>query len=179
MYLLVGLGNPGKKYERTRHNIGFRILDALVSEYHGTWKYEKKLDAEVCTLQTTNSKLLCLKPQTFMNLSGASVKKALAWFEISVQDFLVVYDDKDMEFGKLRYREKGSSGGHNGINSIIKELGTEEFQRMKIGVANEQIQTYDTADFVLAKFSKDEEKKLPEIIQKALEKIQLLIAKGE
>ncbi|MFA5994909.1 MAG: aminoacyl-tRNA hydrolase [Patescibacteria group bacterium] len=158
MKLIVGLGNPGKQYEKTRHNIGFRVLDEICDN----WTLQKSCQALICK----NDTIIYAKPQTFMNLSGLAVKKLWQFYKIEIKDILVVYDDKDLPFGKLRFRTKGSSGGHNGMNSIIAELGTSEFPRLRIGIAPTDSQTiiHDTADYVLAKFSKEEEKLLPEII---------------
>lgn len=178
-FLIVGLGNPGSKYERTRHNIGFRVIESLVNEYEGDWKTESKLDALTSNIMIGGNKVIALKPQLFMNLSGGPLRKAMKWLGIAKEQVLIVYDDKDMEFGKLRFRESGSSGGHNGIKSIIEQLGSEEFDRLKIGVANELIQKQDTADFVLAKFTKEEEEHLPSIIVRAIANIEnVLIQKN-
>lgn len=164
MKLVVGLGNPGKQYTYTRHNIGFRILDSIVSD----WQLMPKASALICK----QDDVLYAKPQTFMNLSGASVLALIQYYKIDLTDMVVIYDDKDISFGTLRFRSAGSSGGHNGMNSIIGSLGVQDFPRLRIGVATEAMEKYDTADFVLAKFTKEEEKQLPEIIKQAVEEIK-------
>lgn len=158
MNLIIGLGNPGKHYETTRHNIGFRVLDSICSD----WTLNKRCQALVCK----KNDVVYAKPQTFMNVSGVSVKKLCQFFKIELKDIIVVYDDKDLPFGTLRFRTTGSSGGHNGMKSIIAELGTQDIPRLRIGIAGEAT-IHDTADFVLAKFTKVEEKSLPEIIEQA------------
>lgn len=164
MKLVVGLGNPGKQYTYTRHNIGFRILDSIVSD----WQLMPKASALICK----QGDVIYAKPQTFMNLSGASVLALIQYYKIDPLNMLVIYDDKDIPFGTLRFRATGSSGGHNGMNSIIPSLGTQEFPRLRFGIATEEMEKYDTADFVLAKFTKEEEKQLPEIIEQAVEEIE-------
>ncbi len=178
-FLLVGLGNPGSKYERTRHNIGFRVMEVLSEKYQGSWDFEKKLEAECSHIFIDTTRVILIKPQNFMNVSGSAVKKALKWLGITKENMIIVYDDKDMEFGKIRFRESGSSGGHNGIKSIIEYVGSEMFDRLKIGVANEHIQKQDTADFVLGKFTKEEEDQLSGIIVRAIANIEnVLIQKN-
>lgn len=158
-WLIVGLGNPGKQYERTRHNCGFRALDALAD----------KLDCKVNKLkfqglygQTTynGKKLFLLKPQTFMNLSGRSVLQLSAYYSIPPQRIIVMFDDISLEPGRLRVRGDGSAGGHNGIKSIIQELGSQDFPRVKIGVGAKPHSEQDLADWVLSSFSASEEKAL-------------------
>lgn len=152
MKLVVGLGNPGKQYERTRHNVGFRVIDAM----------SKPVD------------VIYLKPPTFMNNSGAAVQAALRYYKIGLPDVLVVFDDKDLPLGTIRFRTKGSSGGHNGVQSIIDHLGSNQFARLKVGIAPTDPAGVisDTTDYVLAKFSKAEEKQLPEIIERVVEKVK-------
>lgn len=169
MKLIVGLGNPGPQYTHTRHNIGFRVLDSMCSE----WQLMTKTSALTCKV----GDVMYAKPQTFMNLSGASVLALVQYYKIDLHNILVIYDDKDLPFGTLRFRTSGSSGGHNGMNSIIPSLGTQEFSRLRIGVANEEMEKYDTADFVLAKFTKEEEKGLPDIIKQAVEEVEKFVTK--
>lgn len=156
MKLIVGLGNPGKKYEKNRHNIGFRIIDALGDLGH---------DVTV------------LKPMDFMNNSGEAVAKKVKFYKLDPsKDILVISDDKDMIFGKLRERSEGSAGGHNGLRSIIEHLGTESFHRLKFGVGHED-QKIPTDAFVLQNFSKEEEELLPDLIGKAVSKIKEWLGK--
>lgn len=156
MKLVIGLGNPGKEYAKNRHNIGFRIIDAL-----GSLGNDVKI----------------LKPMEYMNNSGKAVAKEVKFYKLDpTKDILVVSDDKDMLFGKLRERSEGSAGGHNGLKSIIAELGTENFHRLKFGVGHED-QKIPTDAFVLQNFSKDEEEKLPGLIEEAVKKIEAWLAK--
>lgn len=169
MKLVIGLGNPGKQYVRTRHNIGFRILDTLCTD----WKLTTRSSALICK----RGELVYAKPQTFMNLSGAAVIALVQYYKIDLRDVLIVYDCKDIPFGTIRFRPKGSSGGHNGMRSIIAALGTEEFPRLRIGISptNIAIAELETADFVLEKFSKQEEKQLPDIIAAAKLEIEKFV----
>lgn len=170
MKLIVGLGNPGKEYECTRHNVGFRVLDSMCSE----WSAMTKCSA----LVGKSGKTLYAKPQTFMNLSGQAMQALLHYYKIDLADLLVVYDDKDLPFGTLRLRDAGSSAGHNGMNSIIETLGTEQFSRLRIGIAptDDRAVIHDTADFVLTNFTTEEEKKLPDIIDQAKQIIQSFVS---
>lgn len=172
MKLIVGLGNPGKKYEHHRHNIGFQIIDSFLEKIGAESSNCSKYDAEVTELSLKGEKILLIKPQTFMNLSGTSVQQFVNFYKLNPsEDLLVVYDDKDMLFGKLRERSDGSSGGHNGIKSLIECLGTESFHRLKFGVGHED-QKIPTDAFVLQDFSKEEREMLPDLIDQAVKKIE-------
>jgi len=158
MKLIIGLGNPGKTYQRNRHNIGWRIIEAF-GAMHGFEESTvgKKHKAETAEGELFGHKVMLVKPQTFMNLSGKSVASLVNFFKLNPsQDILVCHDDKDMLFGKLRERSEGGSGGHNGIKSITSSLGTEKFHRLKFGVGHED-QQIPTDAFVLQNFSKEEE----------------------
>ena len=150
MKLIVGLGNPGDKYENTRHNIGFMIVDSYVTE--DNWK--KKFDGLYQIINIKGKKVMFLKPLTFMNNSGFSVYKAVKFYDISYKDILVIQDDLDLPLDKFKLKINSSSGGHNGIKSIISSLNSEEFCRLKIGITNQRKE--DTIDYVLGKFSKGE-----------------------
>ena len=160
MKLVVGLGNPGKKYKDTKHNIGFMCLDHYVSEKSLSFKKEKKFYGESLKI----ADLVLLKPHTFMNLSGQSVRATMDYYNIDIEDVLIVYDDLALPLGKLRLREQGSAGGHNGIKSIISNLGTSEFQRVRIGIDSNPL--IDAKDYVLGKFSKNEFKDLEESLNR-------------
>ena len=176
-WLIVGLGNPGKEYARTRHNAGFRAIDYL-AESLGC-KIDK-LKFQGLYGQTTyrGKKLLLLKPQTFMNNSGRSVLQLSAYFHIPPQKIIVLFDDISLEPGRLRIRAEGSAGGHNGIKSIISELGSQDFPRVKIGVGAKPHQEQDLADWVLSNFSANEEKALSAALEKAGEAALCIIEKG-
>ena len=179
MKLFCFLGNIGTKYEKTRHNAGFLFGDWLQKKWGGNeWKHEKKFFGEISTVETLHAtslqeKIIFLKPSTFMNLSGKSLLAVMNFYKISSDDICIFYDDKDLQFEKIRFRKKGSAGGHNGIKDIIRVLGTQEFDRIKIGVDNEKRKFFDnTADFVLANFTKEEQKILQEkIFEEVEEKI--------
>ena len=158
MKLIIGLGNPGKKYEITRHNIGFLALDELrVRNGCTDFKLESKFKAQIAEGNIGGEKVLLVKPTTYMNLSGESARALKKFYKLEVEDVLIVYDDKDMEFGKLRYREEGSAGGHNGIKSLISNLGGQKFPRLKIGVGDKSNPAYkDASSFVLGKFTSKE-----------------------
>ena len=131
--MIVGLGNPGDKYAHTKHNIGFDVLDVMASRLNLTFKRDKTFIADIASTFSNGEKIILVKPVTFMNESGKSVKPLLAYNGLTADDLIVIYDDLDMMVGKLRLRQKGSAGGHNGIKSIITHLGSQEFKRIKIG----------------------------------------------
>ena len=152
MFIIVGLGNPGKKYENTRHNAGFLAIDALADKY-GIRVTEKKHKALCGTGVIEGNKVLLVKPETFMNLSGESVRAVMDFYKIDPEeDMLVIYDDISLAPGNIRIRKKGSAGGHNGIKSIIAHAGTQNFVRIKVGVG-EKPSGWDLADYVLGHFS--------------------------
>ena len=158
-WLIVGLGNPGREYAHTRHNAGFRCLDLLAEELH--CKVDKlKFQGLYNQVSYNGKKLFLLKPQTYMNLSGRSVVQLSAYFNIPPQRIIVLFDDISLPPGRLRIRGNGSAGGHNGIKSIIQELGSQDFPRVKIGVGAKPHPDYDLADWVLSGFSAKEEKDL-------------------
>ena len=155
MYIIAGLGNPGSEYELTRHNIGFRVIDELAEEYNiniGENKHKGLIGKGVIEGQ----KVVLVKPQTFMNLSGECIRAVIDYYKESIDHFIVVYDDISLDVGKLRVRPKGSAGGHNGIKNIIAQLGTDEFARVKFGVGDKP-KGSDLVDHVLGRFGKDDE----------------------
>ena len=170
-WLIVGLGNPGKEYERSRHNCGFRALDILAKDL-GCSVDRGKFQGLYGQTVYRGKKLYLLKPMTYMNLSGRSVLQLSAYFSIPPQRIIVLFDDISLEPGRLRVRADGSAGGHNGIKSIIQELGSQSFPRVKIGVGAKPHPDYDLADWVLSSFSAQEEKalsvSLPNAAQAAL-----------
>jgi PTH1 family peptidyl-tRNA hydrolase len=151
MLILVGLGNPGEQYSRNRHNIGFILLDYIASEFKADFHLNSKLYAETALIDIEGQKILLVKPQTFMNLSGQSVKKVLEYHNASTQDLRIIYDDKDIPLGNIRLRKEGSAAGHNGVKDIIAHLGTNEFWRVRIGIGRELMR--DTKRYVLANFT--------------------------
>ncbi|MBR3660382.1 MAG: aminoacyl-tRNA hydrolase [Bacilli bacterium] len=152
MKLIVGLGNPGCEYENTRHNIGFYYLDILANKLNLTFK--EKYKAMYAKTKIENMDVILLKPLTYMNLSGEAVIKFMNYYKIKSEDILVIHDDLDMEMGRIKLKENGSSGGHNGIKNIILNLNTSEFKRLKLGISNNKM--IDTKDYVLGKFSEED-----------------------
>nr|WP_289038353.1 aminoacyl-tRNA hydrolase [uncultured Allobacillus sp.] len=154
MKCIVGLGNPGLKYKHTRHNIGFDVIDYLAKQ--NGWKLKKgKFEAHYAVENWQGEKVLILKPQTFMNLSGQSVRQAMDFYDIEPENLLVVYDDLDLPTGKIRLRHTGGHGGHNGIRNIIEHLGVKEFNRVRFGIGRPET-NIDIVHYVLSKFSKQE-----------------------
>lgn len=165
--LIVGLGNPGLKYAKTHHNIGFMLVDQLAKELKVKFKYDKKFDAEIAEFKLNNEKHYLMKPNTYMNNSGISVGSFVNYYKLSVDDIFVIHDDLDLEFGKIRIRRDGSSGGHNGIKSIIQHLNSEKFKRMKIGI-KETEDNIPVVDYVLSNLNNDEKSKIESIKEKIL-----------
>ena len=174
MFVIVGLGNPGKKYENTRHNAGFIAIDALADKY-GISISEKKHKALCGSGVIEGNKVVLVKPQTFMNLSGESVRSIMDFYKIDPEeDMLVIYDDISLAPGNIRIRKKGSAGGHNGIKSIIAHAGTQNFMRVKVGVG-EKPSGWDLADYVLGHFSEEDHSKLKEVMLDILQAVTLMV----
>ena len=176
-WLIVGLGNPGREYERTRHNCGFRAVDILADQL-GCKVDRLKYQGLYTQVSYSGKKLFLLKPQTYMNLSGRSVLQLSAYFNIPPQRIIVLFDDISLEPGRLRIRADGSAGGHNGIKSIIQELGSQAFPRVKIGVGSKPNPEYDLADWVLSTFSANEEKALSFSLKNAADAALAIIDHG-
>ena len=157
MKLIVGLGNPGKEYEKTRHNVGFMVLDQLANNYDFSF-IKNKFNGIYGETSINGEKVIFLKPQKYMNLSGEVIKSFLNFYKISIKDLLIFHDDLDLPCGKIRIKQKGSSGGHNGLKDIERNIGTQEYNRVKIGIANNK--DIDTKDYVLGNFSKEEFEKI-------------------
>lgn len=153
MKLVVGLGNPGREYDNTRHNVGFMAIDRIVSAL-GLSFDRNKFNGSYCTGIISGEKIIFLKPLEYMNLSGNVIRRFIDFFDISFSDILIIHDDLDMDVGRIKLRPRGGSGGHNGLKNIESNLGTQEYSRVKIGISNNK--KYDTKDYVLGKFSKDE-----------------------
>ena len=158
MKLVVGLGNPGKQYEKTKHNIGFMVVDAIADSVpHTPWREEQR--AEVCSITVAGEKVLLVKPQTFMNVSGESVGPLMRYYKSDASDVYCIYDDMDLPVGIVRIRPNGSSGGHNGIKSLISHLGTENFPRFRVGIGR-PLPQWTVIDHVLAPFSEESQEKV-------------------
>ena len=154
MKLYIGLGNPGRKYEKTRHNVGFMVIDELAKKWDVSLTKDKKFKGEIGSAHINGEKVILLKPTTYMNLSGESVQAVMDFYDLANEDILVIYDDLDMERGKVRGRERGSAGGHNGIKSMILHVAGEEFKRLKVGI--EKPPHANASDYVLSRFTNDE-----------------------
>ena len=176
-WLIVGLGNPGKEYERTRHNAGFRAIDILASKL-GCKIDKAKFQGMYAQVNYDGKKLFLLKPLTYMNLSGRSVVQLSAYFNIPPQRIIVLFDDISLVPGRLRIRADGSAGGHNGIKSIISEVGSQDFPRVKIGVGAKAHPQQDLADHVLSTFSAQEEKPLMSALERAADAALSIIDRG-
>ena len=176
-WLIVGLGNPGREYEKTRHNCGFRAIDVLAQKL-GCKVDKLKFQGLYGQANYNGGKLYLLKPQTYMNLSGRSVLAISAYFNIPPQRIIVLFDDISLEPGRLRIRADGSAGGHNGIKSLIGELGSQNFPRVKIGVGAKAHPEQDLADWVLSAFSPSEEKALNSALERAADAALCIIDKG-
>lgn len=182
MKLIIGLGNPGKKYERTWHNLGWLALDAL-ADFCETPKFKKsaKFQAEITEIAINGEKIILAKPQTFMNLSGDSVSIIAKFHKIKPQDIIIIHDDIDLSLGRLRISQNSASGGHNGIKSIIEKLGTKDFIRIRIGcksLDDNKLKNIETADYVLTNWSQQEKTLVEEQTKKAGEAALAIIEFG-
>lgn len=177
MFIIAGLGNPTSQYEGTRHNIGFDVMDALAEKYNISIS-EKKHKALCGKGVIEGEKVLLVKPQTYMNLSGESIAEILNYYKLDAEeDFLVVFDDISLAPGNIRIRKKGSAGGHNGIKNIIAMTGTQNFKRIKVGVG-EKPKGWDLADYVLGRFSDEDRKKVNDAIEDAIGAVSMIL-RGE
>ena len=174
MFVIAGLGNPTKKYEHTRHNIGFDVITCLADKYNISMN-QSKFKGECGSGVIEGQKVLLLKPHTFMNLSGSSIREAVDFYKLDpAEELIVIYDDIALDPGYIRVRKKGSAGGHNGIKDIITQLGTQEFLRIRVGVG-EKPREYDLADYVLGHFSKEDREKVEEAMKCAADAVRLMV----
>jgi PTH1 family peptidyl-tRNA hydrolase len=175
MKLIVGLGNPGKQYEETRHNVGFKVIDELSKKLNIELN-ETKFKGIYGRGMVQGEKVILLKPMTYMNLSGEAVSGVMRFYDIPSEDLLVCYDELDLPVGKIRLRYKGSAGGHNGIKSIINLLGTQEFNRIRIGIERPQPGS-NIADYVLGKFKPEDKGPIHEMVEKSAEACEMWLEK--
>jgi len=175
-YIIVGLGNPGSKYERTRHNAGFKVIDEL-SLRHNIALKKLKFKALYGDGTIKGTKVVLAKPQTFMNLSGECVREIAEWYKISKDKLIIIYDDIDIEFGKIRIRQKGSAGTHNGMKSVLYHLKTEEFPRIRVGIGKPP-PDWELYDYVLGSFSQSEAKIMESSVKEAADSIEEIILDG-
>lgn len=171
MFLIVGLGNPGIQYENTRHNIGFKVIDNIAKEYNIEIN-RQKFKGVYGEGFINGEKVILLKPTTYMNLSGESIREVVDFYKLTCEDIVVIYDDISLDIGRLRIREKGSAGGHNGIKSIIAHLGTDVFPRIKVGVGQPNV---DLVNYVLGKFTDEEMEVLSESIDASTKAVSEII----
>ncbi len=177
MKLVVGLGNVGSEYAKTRHNIGFMAVAELAKQHDATWQHQAKFFAHTASTLIGADKVILAQPDTYMNRSGKAVAALMQYYKIPLEDVIVISDDLDLAFGKIRVRTHGSSGGNNGLRSIIETVG-ENFVRLRIGVAGTERAQLDAQDYVLQCFSAYEEKHLPTVISEACTILQQLITQG-
>lgn len=175
-HLIVGLGNPGKEFDDTRHNIGFRALRAFAEKFGLTFKYSAKVRGDVAIGEIEGKKIILLLPTEYMNLSGISVKLCQSYYKIAPKDALVVCDDIAIPFATCRFRYQGSSGGHNGLKSVEAELGTNEYPRLRIGIGDREYG--DLADYVLGRFTEAEKQDLPRIFKGVIGVLELWLSGG-
>ena len=176
-YLIVGLGNPGREYENTRHNAGFAAADALAEQFNLNWS-KKKFDAVYGDCEIANTRVIVAKPQTYMNLSGKAVSALAAFYKIPLDKIIVLFDDVSLDVGKIRIRRKGSSGGQKGMNNIIDAMGSQDIMRVKIGVGAKPHPDYDMKDWVLGRIPKEQASDFKTATQNAAKAVEEIIANG-
>ena len=180
---LIGLGNPGKKYSKSRHNIGFLVLENLSRKYNSNFLLKDKLKSSCSEFKINNSTYRLFLPNTFMNNSGDAVRAIVDWYKINLDQIFIIVDDKDLPLGKIRFRKKGSSGGHNGLKSIIEKLQTHEFNRIRIGIGspplNKEIKNFNTISHVLGNISLEEKVILDKVYKRVIESLEQINIKKE
>lgn len=176
MWLVAGLGNPGRQYAGTRHNAGFMVVDELQRRF-ATQPARTKMGAELAEGSLAGTKVIFCKPMEFMNVSGQAIARAAGFWKVPPRQILVVHDDMDLELGRLKLVESGGTGGHNGLRSIVAELGTESFCRLRFGIGRPPA-NWEGADYVLAEFGADERKQLPDLVEEAADVAQTVLQDG-
>ena len=178
LYLIVGLGNPGAEYARTRHNAGFLVVEELARRGSADWNLEKRFNARLAKRELAGRKVLLAEPQTFMNASGEAVGALLNFYRVPTSHLLVIVDDADLPFGEIRLRPKGSSGGHHGLESIEQHIGSPNYARLKIGIGRTADARREIANYVLGKFSAEERKLLEKIVERAADQAECWVGDG-
>ena len=180
---LIGLGNPGKKYSKSRHNIGFLLLENFSKKYNSNFILKDKLKSSYSQFQINDSTFKLFLPNTFMNNSGDAVRAIVDWYKINLDQILIIVDDKDLPLGKIRFRRKGSSGGHNGLKSIIEQLKTQNFKRIRIGIGSPPFKkgknNFNTISHVLGNISPEEKSILDKVYRRVIESLELINSKKE
>jgi PTH1 family peptidyl-tRNA hydrolase len=174
LWLIVGLGNPGSKYSRTRHNVGFQVLDEFAGRLRLDWK--DRAEYRMCSGSLGDARIVLVEPLTFMNRSGSAVRKVAGRFAVPPENIIIVHDDLDLDAGRLKIRKNGSSGGHKGVESVIQSIGAKTFIRVKIGIGRDQ--AVPAEQYVLMKFRRDELAVIGDAVQKAADSIEAIIADG-
>ncbi|MEO7300924.1 MAG: aminoacyl-tRNA hydrolase [Verrucomicrobiota bacterium] len=177
MFLIVGLGNPGREYARTRHNAGFLVVEKLAENWKADWTAEKKFSSRLAKIERGGNKFVLCEPQTFMNASGTAVKSLSEYFHLRPENILLAVDDADLPFGEIRLRGSGSSGGHHGLESVAQHLGTSDFPRLRIGIGRKD-SVRQITNYVLGKFAKEETELLEKILARAAEQIECWASAG-
>ncbi|MDR2338249.1 MAG: aminoacyl-tRNA hydrolase [Deltaproteobacteria bacterium] len=178
MFAIIGLGNPGQKYQNTRHNVGFAVVDMFCANSGLLDKFQEKFGCLYLKVNIVGQTGILVKPQKFMNLSGQAVQPLLNFFKVQAAEVIVVHDDLDLALGQLRVRKGGSSGGHKGVQDLINILGSNDFCRVRVGVGKPDKQEMDTVSWVLSSFQVEEQVKIREAIEKASQAIKMLLAEG-
>ena len=178
MFLIVGLGNPGREYARTRHNAGFLLADRLGERWRANWNDERKFAARLAKVERGGRKLVLCEPQTYMNASGEAVGKVVQFYKVPAQRVLVLVDDADLPFGEIRLRKSGSSGGHHGLDSIQHHLGTKDYARLRIGIGRTESQVREITNYVLGEFGAAEAELLQKVLNRASEQVESWLDEG-
>ncbi len=178
MKVIVGLGNPGLKYAFTRHNLGFLFLDFLCENWRLNCNFKKKFDYFYDIISHCNQKLIFVKPDTYMNLSGLAVKEVLNYYKLNEGSLIVCYDDKDLQCGEVRFKKSGGSGGHKGIKHIISALGNDDFLRIRFGIKTKRLSSIPLASYVLERFTEEEELAYVEAFKKAQKGLEIFLCEG-
>ena len=178
LHLIVGLGNPGERYSRTRHNIGFQLLEQLAEDWRASWKPEKSFQASVARAEREGREALLVRPLTFMNASGEAVGAVAAYYRVPLPRLLVAVDDADLPVGEIRLRARGSSGGHHGLESIEQHLGSREFARLRLGIGRAADGRREITDYVLAPFARNELPMVGQVLTRAAQQIECWLIDG-
>ena len=178
LYLIVGLGNPGRRYESTRHNAGFRLVQELARRWKASWADEKKFKSKLAWVSREERKLLLVQPQTFMNVSGEAVGALANFYQVPKDRLVVAVDDADLPLGEIRLRSRGSSGGHHGLESIEGHLASNEFARLRIGIGRQPDAAREITDYVLSEFSREEAGVLEKVLTQASDQVECWLDEG-
>jgi PTH1 family peptidyl-tRNA hydrolase len=177
LYLIVGLGNPGAEYAKTRHNAGFLLVEKLAAKWKACWTNERKFDARIAKAERDGGKILLCEPQTFMNLSGETVGELINFYRLPLKQLLVAVDDADLPLGEIRLRAKGSSGGHHGLESIEQHMASREFARLRIGIGRKE-GSREITNYVLGKFDPSEDQLMKKVLERASDQIATWLEAG-